>query len=198
MFVYPASFELDSLDLPKISEGFEQSEEIEKKGEGPLLYGVREYHVSDNPKRIHWKASAKRSSFGEEGRPGWLVREMQPDQDQEINLLWPDLKRSWSLSKEAVESFISYTSSLIDVYDEKGIKTNLLIQLGESFFQVRHSESMNDSQLMQEYLSLLEWDRPQESRSINYLERTSPLRFVANSIDVFPTYESWSKKERHS
>jgi len=56
---------------------------VPRRGEGPTLFGIREYQAADNPRRIHWKASAK--------RPGeWLVREMEQEEAETVQLRWPD------------------------------------------------------------------------------------------------------------
>lgn len=76
-----------------------------QRGHGASLFGIRDFQPTDNPRRIHWKASAKRSE-------GWLVREMENEETDSIRLRWPDTLPP----APEMERFLSYVSSVVDVF----------------------------------------------------------------------------------
>ncbi len=87
-----------------------------RRGEGPTLFGIRDFQNADNPRRIHWKASAKRDG-------AWLVREMEEEEMETARLLWPDPLPE--MTPAELELFVSYTASLVESLKGQGRRVTL-------------------------------------------------------------------------
>lgn len=112
-FVTPATRPIDFRRLPLRLDGEDKSAENPDRGEGSTLLGVHEFVPGDNPRRIHWKSSAKRAAaLGDEG--AWLVRDMSRDERDEIVFVCPEPARLARLSDADVESRVAFLASALD------------------------------------------------------------------------------------
>ncbi|MBI2898561.1 MAG: DUF58 domain-containing protein [Planctomycetes bacterium] len=58
--VYPKTFPIRDLGIREIQEtSLVGAANPRRSGSSPLFYGTREYQAGDNPRRIHWRASAR-------------------------------------------------------------------------------------------------------------------------------------------
>ena len=53
-----------------------------------ISFGLRRFRESDNPRRIHWKASAKHG-FSSQNTDGWLIREMEKEVEGDLPIVLP-------------------------------------------------------------------------------------------------------------
>lgn len=122
-FVTPAIFRLDSADVPISTLNEVSVMDAEERGDGPTFYGVRTFREGDNPRRIHWKSSAKKIQE-------LLVREMESERAFDILLRCPTPKDLKSWSGRDAEALVSFLASVICAYEAEGHKTYLLIGNG--------------------------------------------------------------------
>lgn len=82
-------------------------------------YGVREYRVGDNPRRIHWRRSAHTGQL--------MIREMSKAQNRQI---WCVVSTQMSSSSEAdksrIESVLSAAATVICDALERGVQVGLI------------------------------------------------------------------------
>jgi uncharacterized protein (DUF58 family) len=112
IYVLPSLWKRDPDLPPSVLGDIAEQDASQRKGEGATLFGLREYKPGDHPKRIHWKASAKRTFFDSASpSDGWMVREMEDESQRSLELLWPQGKNT--RPDPEFEQFLSYTASLI-------------------------------------------------------------------------------------
>jgi uncharacterized protein (DUF58 family) len=63
LIVYPRTYALGDLSIPSVSFLGEAKSELKLFDDPSRLLGMREYQPGDNPRRIHWKASARSQSL---------------------------------------------------------------------------------------------------------------------------------------
>ena len=109
-------------DSGRDDDAFSSSDE---RPEGSVVVGVRDYRPGDNPRRIHWKGSAKRGAAGRESP--WLVQLMDREQREAIRLRLPS--RMTQTGPDSTERFVSFAATLLEVYAELGFDVGLLLDV---------------------------------------------------------------------
>ncbi len=125
-FITPKTVPLDLSLLPLRGIGEEESSEQNERGDGSVLIGLHAFAPGDNPRRIHWKSSAKRAPAFAGDSSTWLVREMNQDEKEEIVFVCPEGGLP-GLSDVAVEQRASFLASAIAACRDAGYDTRLLL-----------------------------------------------------------------------
>ena len=180
ILIYPALVPIESMPSPSLREYPEEVIDIQRKGEGESLYGVREYRSSDNPKRIHWKASAKRAA-GAQGGGGehWLVKEMELEGDERVSLQWPEPTYFINWSSEEKEVFVSFAASLVSGYEKEMKRPVLLVHQKGTALEI-------EGDLLWRFLSTVELDNVAKPE-----QRLGPT-----DVHLSESFERW--KSRHA
>ncbi|MCG3205373.1 MAG: hypothetical protein KCHDKBKB_02093 [Elusimicrobia bacterium] len=132
-FVTPHVLPLDFSQLPLALAGEDEPSRQWEKGDGSVLQGIHPFRPGDNPRRIHWKASAKRVPAYRGDQGAWLVREMNKDEKEEIVFLCPGPEQSQNLSDEQVEQLASFLASSLVACRRSGYVPKIM---AESFVVV--------------------------------------------------------------
>lgn len=173
VYVYPRTFDLFWEDIAPFLTEKNFDTPTDKRGDGTTLLGVREFIPGDNPKRIHWKSSAKR------GGELWFVREMEEERQTGVHLEWPSKERFKEMSDEHAEELICFTASLIRSLDQRGIQNKFL-----NFIDTKPKMEFLAVVVPREY----DFQRPMEKEEDEFIP-----------IDVFEVYQQWSKNRfQHS
>lgn len=85
---------------------------------------VRDYHDGDSPRRIHWRASAKRGGL-DQAKPSWLVRQMEPEEQHRVILDIPAHGSFTDRGSIANERFVVFVASLHQKLLERGWQVDL-------------------------------------------------------------------------
>jgi uncharacterized protein (DUF58 family) len=89
--------------------------------EGSSSSTVRDYRAGDSPRRIHWRASAKRGGLMyQSSNPSWLVRQMEPEDQHRVVLELPAPLEVGQRSDADLELLVAFASSLRDRLLERG------------------------------------------------------------------------------
>ena len=112
-FVTPTVLPLDVRHLPLRLEGDDKSSEQLERGDGAVLMGLHAYAPGDNPRRIHWKSSAKRAPLYEGDASAWLVREMNKDEREEILFVCPPASDCAAMGDAEVETWAEFLASAL-------------------------------------------------------------------------------------
>jgi uncharacterized protein (DUF58 family) len=130
VLIHPALVPIKGMSVLKSFERLGAAVNLQKKGEGIHPYGIREWEPADNPKRIHWKASAKRGVVQSEYGAEWLVKEMEQEHDDEVAVWWPESSFFQNLDDSEIETFISFVASLVVEWEVMKKATSLLVAKG--------------------------------------------------------------------
>lgn len=171
-YIYPTLLPFSDADFSAFMAGNEERASSERRGEGSLVSGLREFVPTDSAKRIHWKASAKHAE--------WLVRETDLDEKRSVELCWP----AWSDLKNMaeIEEFIEFTASFLWGIEQRGQSADLFVDGG-----VRVREPLK-------YLSIVDISAPLEERAKSFLETASNQNsFSTERIDALEAYQKWKK-----
>ncbi len=188
LFIFPAPLATAAGARPPASSGANPVASDGRRGEGDNMYGLREFRETDNPRRIHWKASAKRSAgAGPLLRP-WLVRETERDQDSEIVLSW-DATFLSALRHAERETAIRYGAGLIEAYAAEGHRIRLAVRLPDGRMQLVGSDEP-DGFATWEFLSLWTPEAADDAGAARYLSPPRP-EGPERSIDVITAYRGW-------
>jgi uncharacterized protein (DUF58 family) len=118
-YITPMLGSIDESTLLSLIEGLEEAGTVFQKGDGTELYGLREYQWSDSPKKINWKATAKRRSLNDGRWSPWWVRENEKDQDPIVRLAWEDAHLFHELPPEKIEQKVRTTASVIEYFQKQ-------------------------------------------------------------------------------
>ena len=187
-FVYPSPLETEVNDRPPSSAGANPVSSDSRRGEGDSTYGLRDYRDTDNPRRIHWKASAKRSAAM--ARP-WLVRETERDRDTEVVLLW-DAPALVSLRSADRESAIRYGAGLMEAYAREGHGIRIAVRRANGQVSLVRGSSDN-AEAPWEFLSLWDAEGPAQIAASAYLSHEG-IAGLERRIDVMEAYRVWKEK----
>lgn len=99
------------------------------KGEGSSLFGIRKFNSTDNPRRIHWKASAKRLREGDSVEDSWVVREMELDKSPEVFFELPELRQLINQPADERETWAQKVYSLHSSLMEKRVPNHFFISI---------------------------------------------------------------------
>lgn len=199
MFVTPALVPVDLSDVPALSQGDDELSRVEQRGDGTTIHGVRDYRPGDNPRRIHWKASAKRVGSTASLEPSWLVRETEIDQKKGVVLVCPAAVVFKMLKDEEIERFLSYLASLMREYADNDYAFRLVFPHGGDFQRAYLStirENEGGPRLEWEFLSLWNPTQPPGTDIFGYLD-TITLRDVPASferVDVMKGFREWKPR----
>ena len=178
-FVYPSAHGLEGRARPPATAGAMPVGASGQRGEGDTIFGLREFRDSDSPRRIDWKASAKRA-----GQPErvWLVRETERDRESEIALLL-DAPAFAALAPERREAAIRFAAAVVARYAREGHRLRLFVAGADGR---RRRVSMpagveGDAEL--EFLSL--WEPAGADTSVKpYLSPAAEHEAAARAIDL--------------
>lgn len=186
--VTPALFPLYSGELERFGLEEEETEAAPLRGDGATLYGLREFRQSDNPKRIHWKASAKRFDASSDDWAHWLVKEMEKDQDSPLAILWPPQAAFEGWAEERREAFISYVASVIWSFDQKGRGAALALPKGAGYRTL-------GQKALWPFLSLFDFEAPAQNEVLfNSLSEDNELSYpVLSSETLLKQFDEWRK-----
>lgn len=143
-----------------------------RRGEGPTLFGIREFQPADNPRRIHWKASAKRAG-------GWLVREMEEEQSESVRLLWPDPFPA--LSESDLELFVSYAATLMETVESRRRRVVMVGKEGDWLWSL-------EGDRVKRFLALV--------RPGYFPENADTVHDSADAADLYAAFQSEFKRGR--
>ncbi len=108
--------------------GDERSSSRNAQRDGSSSSTVRDYHAGDNPRRIHWRASAKRGALATvQMQSAWLVRQMEPEDQHRVVLDLPLPTDFQSWDAVAIERLVSFAASLRDRLLERGWSVDLVL-----------------------------------------------------------------------
>jgi len=188
LFIYPSPLSGPAGERPPASSGANPVASDVRRGEGDNMYGLREFRETDNPRRIHWKASAKRSAGAGPFLRPWLVRETERDQDSEIVLAW-DAAFLAGLRHAERETAIRYGAGLIDAYIAEGHRVRMSVRLSDGRMQLVGSS--DEGALAEwEFLSLWTPEKSGDGGASRYLAPPLP-EGPERSIDVAAAYRAW-------
>jgi hypothetical protein len=120
-YVTPTVTPIDFRLLPVRMAGEEKSAEQAERGDGAVLMGLHEFVPGDNPRRIHWKSSAKLAD-------SWMVREMDKEEREEIIFICPDAAQMSLLSDVEIESRVSFLASALAACRRNGFLSHVLCE----------------------------------------------------------------------
>jgi uncharacterized protein (DUF58 family) len=161
LFIYPKKWPVALEEILRQTLGHESDTASSAKGEGLTASGVRDFRPGDNPRRIHWKASARRSSGVVV--PTWLLRETDLEKRPDITLVWPGVAE-WTALQNESEDLISLTASAIDFFTALGNNVRLLIPEDAQTAWIVEKSPL-------EFLALVEFNPAALSQLAHYLQR---------------------------
>ncbi len=190
MFVYPALVPLDAQSIYRLRSGDEQDVLGNERGEGSTILGLREYQSSDNPRRIHWKASAKLGAGG--ANNAWLVRELEKEQEFDVLIELPSTQEARGMDSSEIELLIRYGASLLEECRKSGQPVRLIIADEEKAGLYQEIRSYDNDQAPWEFLSLWDPKAPLDSKIKSYV---APLSESTEKIGVpvrlLPAFLAW-------
>ena len=199
LIVYPEQIHVDGLQIGFRSQGEEIALPVHWKSEGTVVSGIRDFRHADNPKRIHWRASAKKFQGLPHQLPTWVVRTMDQEEKPHPILVWPALSFLKELKPAEVENFVRFTAALLRKMKEEGKTVRFMVssdeegpeakmyRLGNSLDQDVYTPSM-------EFLSLIDGRNPFDQKTMRYLHeetRWGHLRTEFLTFPVFDSFQSW-------
>jgi uncharacterized protein (DUF58 family) len=181
IFITPKIIPIKMTLLALFSIGDDHLFEQNNRGDGTTLHSIREFTPSDNPRRIHWRASAKRVGATQLGVSPWLVREMAQDQKKRVAFQCPMNLVLYEWTEDEIEKMVSFLASVLKMIREQGHGAFLLID---------RREVINEP----EFLSLWKPKEPLTPQIERYLSRTflSPTRETRLAIDVLEAYHVYT------
>jgi uncharacterized protein (DUF58 family) len=97
--------------------------------DGSASSTVRDYHAGDNPRRIHWRASAKRGALNvPAARSAWLVRQMEPEEQHRVVLELPAAIQLAGRDAASIERLVSFAASLRDELVGRGWSVDVVLE----------------------------------------------------------------------
>lgn len=214
-FIYPETFEVNFQDLFSFTQGSDFIPQTVRHGDGNSPMTVREYRAGDSPKRIHWKATAKRLSLAalaDEAfsliRPSdWLVREMETDERAILHCVWPSLDEWRDHTPAESERFIALTASIIKAWVREGKDVSLWVPspqggTDKNFFRIGPLRMAGRYQAMMEFLALFDAAGSNEKIFQDYVKDDqipgpqTNEGSVLNLLEYFKSLEKGSANER--
>jgi len=185
-FVYPALLPGFQVHFAAFSSRHEQDAPVEIWGDGTTAAGIRDYKPGDNPKKIHWKATAKRAGLETWDEQSWFLKEMERDGIKEVFLSWPGWEGIQKLNESDFENFIRFTASMVWKFKTGGHRVWLLIfpEYGKAAYSVTS---------VMEFLAIFEIGTPKEILS-RFLEPIHEFRrddLKGRAIDLLERFHSW-------
>lgn len=202
VFVYPAVFPLSLREIRSMEKLEDAVTPATIKGDGSSVHGIREYQSGDNPKLIHWRASAKRGMADPAGENSWLIREMETEQKDDVALLWPALNGFPRMDEKTGESFLSFVASVMFAYEKNHCQVRILVPESASpdtaWRTVRRENSEMPQTPLLRFLSVFEPARPRDPEALSFLEEFDAGRRIAvkRSMSVLAAYEFWKSSRR--
>lgn len=147
-------------------------EALNKKGSGDELHNLRDYHLGDDTRFVHWKASAKLGRL--------IVKEFSQAQDLMFQVVFSTYFQNPTESDlKQFEKAISLVASLVSAYAQRG--QEISFYSGEEFITI---PSGNRSQyfLLMDYLAEVQ---PSATYLIDPL-KISPRSIIFSAGDVMP------------
>lgn len=185
MFVYPPPRELDRRDRPSATVGAMPAGTSNQRGEGDSVYGLREFRDADSPRRIDWKASAKRPG---DARRAWLVRETERDRESEVALNW-DAPRMAAFDPARRESAARFGMSLLESYLSEGHRVRFYVTGADGRRARVMAPAGWDGEPEREFLSL--WDPGGgDDAAGRYLSPADAAEAAAPAIDVLAAFDA--------
>ncbi len=142
LLVYPAHVKVPLRMRSDFSKRRDQSAPV--RGRGDNFWGVRDFAQGDNPRRILWKASAKRSR--------WMVIETEEDRDREFLLDLRPISDWQALSAEELEDAVAFTATYLIRSFEQGFSVGIVSE----DFAAPLSAQRKDLAQMLRYLALFD------------------------------------------
>lgn len=105
IYVFPKLLELSHQEFLTALHQGDESPRQDQHGDGVSIRSIRPFRQDDNPRYIHWKATAKRNST--------IVREMEGDEKLELVLTWPPLGNFPRVAVLEAEKLIQTSASVI-------------------------------------------------------------------------------------
>jgi uncharacterized protein (DUF58 family) len=188
LFIYPSPLPSAASGRPPAATGANPVYSDGRRGDGDNMYGLRDFRDTDSPRRIHWKASAKRSAGTRRGTNAWVVRETERDQESEIVLAW-DTDFLAGLRHAEREMAIRYGAGLIDANAKEGHSIRLAVLLSDGRTRLVAGDEPGDPAEW-EFLSL--WN-PEATNSDGTSRYLAPPRTEGpeRAIDVMAAYRVW-------
>lgn len=173
-YVYPKITPLETSDIFQLMTGPEHPALVSERGEGVHLHSLREYKPSDNPRRIHWKTSAKNTGFQDD--PLLMVREMEKDQELNFPFRLPSPEQVRELNGAEVELLVQYVASVLEAVLQMGRRARFILPVdeasGNAFEVKRDNSAQSGLDAEMRFLSL--WD-PVSPLSASELAFLSPV-----------------------
>ncbi len=148
LLVYPAHVKVPLRVRADFSKRRDQSAPV--RGRGDSFWGVRDFAQGDNPRRILWKASAKRNR--------WMVIETEEDRDREFLLDLRPITDWQSLNAEELEDAVAFTATYLIRSFEQGFSVGIV---SEDFTAPLSAQKKDLAQMLR-YLALFEPGRIQQ------------------------------------
>ncbi|MCB4756167.1 MAG: DUF58 domain-containing protein [Elusimicrobia bacterium] len=192
MFVYPSTLRASAPRWPVPVSGREESA-VDRRGDGTAIYGMREYRAGDNPRRIHWKASAKKGMSEWSGVSGWLVREMELEQSPEIYLRFPTRDELKNWTHDRGEMFIRFVATLVSQYEVISHRIHLLVGGRPELHEI-DSLSHVPTRALWEFLSVVDlFDFPNKEVSpfMRRVQNEGWRSLGGPVIDLAECYATW-------
>jgi uncharacterized protein (DUF58 family) len=152
--------------------GDDRSASRNAQHEGASSSTVRDYRAGDNPRRIHWRASAKR------GAATWLVRQMEPEEQHHVRLVLPAPASMRFKDPHDIGQLVAFTSSFCDKIRERGWAVEMVL---------------DDLLILEEALLFALWDpRAPWTRG----RRARPAGDARRSVPVAALFERFAREPR--
>jgi len=194
MVVYPQILKIDAQKFIFRNDRQAELSSLDVKGEGTSVYGLREYHESDNPKKINWKASAKRVVTDFNPTAGWVVREMESEQNEQVNLKWPSFTDLGKFSDDKLEMFVSYTASLVQSLCRMEREVKFYVPVGlNNTKAIRSARTGPSEKPIMEFLSLIDFKNNKTTKIQSSYEETSQVNIQA--VDIEEAFQNWLKEK---
>jgi len=194
MFIYPRLLPSLEENFALFSQRMEQDVPADILGDGSAAGGIREFKPGDNPKKIHWKASAKRNR-GVEDEQEWFLKEMERDGIKEVFLSWPEWETLANMNPSEFENFIRFTATFVWDLKKAGHKIWLLVFAGSGgpVYCVGGSREGAGVSSIMEFLSIFEPGHAKDVFS-HYLEPvhdTYSIELREKAIPMGQRFNRW-------
>lgn len=166
ILVYPETFDLEAPDESSGERG--QTRESQRKGEGSDLIGLKEYVWGDNPRRIHWRTSARAAKL--------MLKETADEDTKRITILLDVSGFKSESMRDGLEEAISLAASWAE-YHTAG---NRVLRLITNDARTPFGQGPAHLDVIMRHLALFDPTPGKiDTRNFEYISETEPISHLA-------------------